>query len=134
VFWATFLVTWGGTTICKECHNLINLVLEFPKPWCIWITYYTALYIYKSLRWPQSLLGQPKIGCETSFTISKIQSLMSCKYNSVFCDDVIGDLTTQIGPASCDKKCCRDYIWSLAVCKYGDGNGLGMRLEITGMT
>ena len=73
VFWATFLVTWSGAALRKECHNCI-FKSEFLTPQPIWTTTQPGL---QKLEMAQSLLGQPKTGCETSFHYFRFIS----KYN-----------------------------------------------------
>ena len=101
MFWAIFLVTWGGA-IHRIIKNIViaflNPVLKLLTPQCIQTT------TYKSSRWPQSLLGQLKTGCKTSFHYLQFTS---CIYNYVFCN-LICDLKSEISPALCDNKCCSE--------------------------
>jgi len=109
----------GKSVWCSEWHFLshgarlyfvknviiacLYLELKFLMPQSIW-TY------YKSSRWPQSLLEQPKT-CTLRdmfplFPIRfKIRSLTSCNCNQVFCI-LIGDLKSKISPAPCDNDTC----------------------------
>jgi len=82
----------------------LNPVLEFLMPWCMWTT--TQPHLQK-LEMATVSIGTAKNRLQDKFSLPpirfKIQLLMSCKYNYVFCN-LIGDLNSEIGPTPFDKK------------------------------
>jgi len=76
---------------------------------------------YKSLRWPQGLLGQPKTGCKFLTASNLVQKNIHLHHANIITS--CADLQSEISPALCNKKCCSEHLTLFAHVE-----GLGMRL------
>ena len=106
VFWATFLVTWGGAIHHKECHNCIFKSGTWFSDSSVHMDYYTAT-LTKKLEMAARSTGTAENRLRDKFSLLpirfRIRPLTSCKYNYIFCN-LIGDLKSKTSPAPCDKK------------------------------
>ena len=86
----------------------LNLEVKFLMPQSIWTTTQPGL---QKLETAASLLGQRKTGCEVSFHYFRFVSKYDHLHHAIIIrsSNLIGDLKSEIGPASCDKKCCSEH-------------------------
>ena len=107
VFWAIFLVTWGGAYSIKNA-----ILIAFIRDSSFWWLRMLHGTVYKSLIRPQKSREKAENELRDKFFLLviwfKIRLLTSCTYNYAFCN-LIRSLRSGSYPAPCDKKSCSEH-------------------------